>query len=178
MRRPNVICLFRLSSGGSPTHLSIKVVRPELSGWDKFWGKEFRSNSGLYDDQDDKQTLWHELGHALDQVHIKALLGDQKCLVAINADDCYSELNGIAPNIMGRGTGLLPVNAKAWLELIAVLTDFRNSGGAFEHSAQKDSTWSCSCREAFRDFEIGPATSTRPDPGPPQLRRRWENLPA
>jgi hypothetical protein len=120
--RPNVICLFRLYPGGSPTHLSIKAVRPELSGWDKFWGKEFRSNNSLYDDEDNSQTLQHELGHALDQLHIKALLGDQKCLVAINADDCYSEPDGIAPNIMGRGTGLLPVNAKPWLELIAVHT--------------------------------------------------------
>ncbi|MGH9819937.1 MAG: hypothetical protein ACRD43_07180 [Pyrinomonadaceae bacterium] len=113
--RPNVICLFRLKSGGTPNHLAINVVR---TGDEKF-----RSEMRLYDDQDvNHKTLWHELGHALDQLHIKALLGDPKCLVDTNADGCYVEPPGVPPNIQGSGIGLLPQNAKAWHELIAAHT--------------------------------------------------------
>jgi hypothetical protein len=114
--RPNVICLFRLKNGGSPNHLPINVVRTG--------NEDFRSNETTYDDRDVYgKTLWHELGHALDQLHIKALLGDQKCLVDVNSDDCYDTPAGLTPNIQGRGSGLLPQNAKAWLELIALHTD-------------------------------------------------------
>lgn len=113
--RPNVICLFRLNSGGSPNHLPLTVVRAE---------KFYRSNALVYTESDVKnKTVAHELGHALDQLHIKALLGDQKCLIDnINADDCYDTPAGMEPNIMGRGTGLLPLNAKAWKELIGLHT--------------------------------------------------------
>jgi hypothetical protein len=114
--RPNVICLFRLKSGGTPNHLAINVVRTGNT--------DFRSNQTTYDDRDVyATTLWHELGHALDQLHIKALLGDQKCMVDVAADDCYDTPPGSEPNIMGRGKGLLPQNAKAWHELIALHTD-------------------------------------------------------
>lgn len=109
--RPNVICLFRLNSGGEPNHLPLTVVRTGDTN--------FRSSHFTYDDQDVyNKTLWHELGHALDQLHIKALLGDAKCLVDVNHDDCYKEPAGVPPNIQGSGTGLLPVNAKPWQELI------------------------------------------------------------
>jgi len=112
--RPNIICLFRLKAGASPTHLTIRAVRPEISGWDSFWGKSFRSHETLYQEGDvTTKTLWHELGHALDQLHIRALNGDAKCLVDINADRCYD-----GDNIMGRGTKLESVNAKPWRELI------------------------------------------------------------
>jgi hypothetical protein len=112
--RPNVLCLFRLQTG-SPANLTIKVVRPEISGWEAFWGKAFRSNDRLYDQADvGTKTLWHELGHALDQLHIGALRGDKQCLVDINADRCYE-----GDNIMGRdSTKLDNVNAKAWQEMI------------------------------------------------------------
>lgn len=123
--RPNVICLFRLKSGGSPTHLKIDAVRPDISGWSAFWGTNFRSHSRLYDEDDVKsRTLWHELGHALDQLHIQALLGDKQCLVDINADRCYD-----GDNIMGRGAKLEPVNAKPWRELI------------FHHTQVPQSKW-------------------------------------
>jgi hypothetical protein len=115
--RPNVICLFRLKSGGSPNHLPINVVRAE---------GDFRSNKTTYDDGDVKdKTVWHELGHALDQLHIRALLGDAFCSVPanVNEDICYKEPPGVAPNIQGTGTGLLPQNAKAWHELIARHTE-------------------------------------------------------
>jgi hypothetical protein len=118
--RPNVICLFKLGSGGSPTHLPLTVVRADTTFWDDLAGNEFRSNAGLYDDDDvNTETLWHELGHALDQLHIKALLGNKKCMVDINADGCYDTPEGMKPNIMGRGTALHKVNAKPWKELIA-----------------------------------------------------------
>lgn len=115
--RPNVICLFRLGSGGSPSHLKLNVVRGE--GF-------FRSDQNTYDDNDvDDKTVWHELGHSLDQLHIRALLGDPFCKEAanINKNICYKEPEGIAPNIQGTGTGLIPQNAKAWHELIARHTE-------------------------------------------------------
>lgn len=113
--RPNVICLFRLKSGGSPNHLPINVVRGE---------GDFRSSQTTYDDDDvNDSTVHHELGHTLDQLHIRALLGDVFCLNDINNDICYKEPPGVAPNIMGSGTGLIPQNAKAWHELIAKHTE-------------------------------------------------------
>ncbi len=114
--RPNVICLFRLKSGGSPNHLAINVVRKERDT------DFFRSDSGNYANTDvNNRTLWHELGHALDQLHIRALLGDPTCMV--DHDGCYDEPPGVAPNIQGHGTGLIPQNAKAWHELIARHTE-------------------------------------------------------
>ncbi|MEW6130296.1 MAG: hypothetical protein AB1757_24890 [Acidobacteriota bacterium] len=121
--RPNIICLFRLGSGLSPTHLPLTVVRPDPTWWDNLVGNSFRSHSRLYDEEDVKtKTLWHELGHALDQLHIKALMGNQQCLVDINKDDCYDTPSGMDENIMGRGTGLATVNAKPWQELIEAHT--------------------------------------------------------
>lgn len=115
--RPNVLCLFRLKSGGTPNHLPINVVRAE---------EFFRSDQNTYDDGDvNDKTVWHELGHALDQLHIRALLGDAFCSVPanINEDICYKEPKGVPANIQGSGAGLLPQNAKAWHELIARHTE-------------------------------------------------------
>ena len=120
--RPNVICLFRLKSGGSPNHLTVDVVRPEdpTSFWDHYvMRKTFRSSQNTYKEGDAQtETLWHELGHALDQLHIRALKGDAQCMVDINAPRCYD-----GDNIMGRGTELEPINAKPWWELIAEHTE-------------------------------------------------------
>jgi len=119
--RPNVICLFRLKPGGTPTHLSIKVVRPDLSFWDNVLGRSYRSDEFNYKIEDaDTKTLWHELGHALDQDHVMALKGDARCMVDINADRCYE-----GPNIMGRGSQLETINARAWSELIYQHTENR-----------------------------------------------------
>lgn len=120
--RPNVICLFRLSSVGSRVHLPLNVVRAE---------KFFRSDRDTYDDGDvNDKTVWHELGHSLDQLHIKALLGDEFCKkpANVNARYCYKEPDGVAPNIQGTGTGLIPANAKARHELIARHTETAQSG--------------------------------------------------
>lgn len=119
--RPNVICLFRLSSVGSQVHLPLNVVRA-----DGF----FRSDQNTYDDGDvNDKTVWHELGHSLDQLHIRALLGDPFCKepANINKNYCYREPDGVPPNIQGTGTGLIPANAKAWHELIARHTDTAQS---------------------------------------------------
>ncbi|MGD9589749.1 MAG: hypothetical protein AB7Q37_17075 [Pyrinomonadaceae bacterium] len=119
--RPNVICLFRLGSGGSPNHLKLNVVRAE--GF-------FRSDQFTYDDGDvNDKTVWHELGHSLDQLHIRALLGDPFCTTPanINHNICYTEPKGVKPNIQGTGTGLIPQNAKAWHELIAQHTETSQS---------------------------------------------------
>lgn len=111
--RPNVNCLFRLSSVGSTTHLKINVVRSE---------KFFRSDKLTYHENDvNDRTVWHELGHELDQLHIRALMGDASCLV--DHDGCYAEPAGVAPNIQGTGTGLVVQNAKAWHELIGHHTE-------------------------------------------------------
>jgi hypothetical protein len=120
--RPNVICLFRLTPGLSPTHLTIKALRPERSFWDKFLDRSYRSDQFTYKIEDvDTTTLWHELGHALDQpVHILGLQGDPKCMEDDHKNDgrCYD-----SPNIMGHGSQLDPINARVWSELIGYHTD-------------------------------------------------------
>jgi hypothetical protein len=116
--RPNVICLFRLKSGGTPTHLDLSAVRLQPDA------PFFRSSKSLYETRDvyDK-TVNHELGHALDQLHIRALLGDERCVAAdINADPCYETPGFMPSNIMGRGTNLSLVNAKPWRALIEAHT--------------------------------------------------------
>jgi hypothetical protein len=127
--RPNVICLFRLSTG-SPTHAVINVMRPDRSFWQKVFGTEFRSNSGLYDIEDvQTKTVAHELGHLLDQLHIQALLGNANCQLAahINDDICYVTPPNMPSNIMGSGNNLNVVNAKPWLELIELHTGRKRS---------------------------------------------------
>jgi hypothetical protein len=121
--RPNVLCLFRLRAGGKPIHLPLKAVRPDPTIWDKISGTQFRSNNRLYDDADTARTMRHEIGHALDQLHIGALLGDKHCLVHINDKKCYDTPKDQPANIMGRGNALSTVNAKPWLDLIAEHTE-------------------------------------------------------
>jgi len=88
-------------------HAGIRVVRPDPSFWQGVFGTGFRSHSTFNKEGDvQTETLWHELGHALDQLHIKALTGDQKRLVDINADDCYVTPKGMPPNVMGEGNSL------------------------------------------------------------------------
>lgn len=117
--RPNVLCLFRLQTVNnfrreSFTHLPLKVVRiaKDISG-------EFRSSHKIYDTNDSSKTIHHELGHCLNQLHIKALFGEEKCIFDdINAAECYDTPEGMDENIMGRGTALDIVNAKPWMERI------------------------------------------------------------
>lgn len=122
--RPNVLCLFRLQTVNnfrreSFTHLPLKVVRLAKDTSD-----EFRSSFRTYDSNDTDRTFHHELGHCLNQLHIKALLGDEKCIYDdINADECYDTPEGMEENILGRGKALDIVNAKPWLERIQKHTD-------------------------------------------------------
>jgi hypothetical protein len=123
--RPNVICLFRLVPGRSPIHLTIKAVRLEDNK--VFFRSMHQSRRSDVDwihyrlEDVDTATLWHELGHALDQpVHILGLKGDAQCTEDDHVNDrrCYD-----GPNIMGSGTQLDPLNARAWQELVGQHTD-------------------------------------------------------
>lgn len=119
--RPNVICAFDLRPG-RPAHLTLDVVRPEFGLLDSYFAlfgdDAFRDNAALYEEKSvTSKTLWHELGHALGQLHILALKGDARCMVDINADRCYE-----GDNIMGSGNRLEPVNALLWRKLIALHT--------------------------------------------------------
>jgi hypothetical protein len=82
--------------------LRIKVVRLNLSSGSD---DQYRSDSENYAESDVKSTtVWHELGHALRQEHIKTLTGDAQCSVSVLADAvdrCYD-----GPNIMGKGAKL------------------------------------------------------------------------
>ncbi|HMS43725.1 MAG TPA: hypothetical protein PKE69_26080, partial [Pyrinomonadaceae bacterium] len=117
--RPNVLCLFRLRTVNnfrreSFTHLPLKVVRLAKDTSD-----DFRSSFRTYDSNDTDKTFYHELGHCLNQLHIRALLGDESCIYDdINADHCYDTPEGMEENVLGRGTALDVVNAKPWLERI------------------------------------------------------------
>lgn len=126
--RPNVQCRFELISipnesaltsftGSNPgVHLTLDVVRARR----ETYGGAFRSNIWLYDISDvDEFTLWHEIGHAMGQDHIQALLGNGQCIIGdSNATPCYVTPKGVEPNIMGNGKGLLKLNALPWVELI------------------------------------------------------------
>ena len=124
--RPNILCMFALNDGRNPNyfktpvHLTIRAVRAKTVD-------QFRSNGLTYDDNDvDNSVVWHELGHALGQKHIKALFGDKSCMIDINQDVCYDnpfDESKMKANIMGRGTGLHIVNAAPWWERIAEHTD-------------------------------------------------------
>lgn len=88
-------------------------------------------------------TVAHELGHAIGLAHIGVLKSRPQCTFAIalrkngvknvsshlrrgaNAKVCYGEFDslGLAENIMGLGTRFEAVNAKPWLERIAMHTN-------------------------------------------------------
>lgn len=129
--RPNIVCRFELSSipstdlsglGNSKeadVHLTLDVVRPK-EGWFRF----FRSHMLLYEEEDvDENTLYHEIGHALDEDHIQALLGhDNTCDIEDDRQGrsrCYVTPDYIEEeNVMGSGRGLVLANAKPWVQAI------------------------------------------------------------
>ncbi len=134
--RPNILCRFKLIDGididaagdefKRSLHLKIDVVHTE--GSHIFQRRRFfRSHSKLYDVRDaDTITLWHELGHAINEDHVQGLLGDGTCKiddVRGNLDHCYTTPPGMESNIMGKGSGLILENAKPWVELMKFHTN-------------------------------------------------------
>ncbi len=134
--RPNVLCRFELisvpnkndikmwnswshDSDNPGVHLRLDVVKTRGKKYNGTTGS-FRSHSLLYNYDDvDEYTIWHELGHALGQDHIQALLGNGACIMGDgNAGPCYVTPEGMEPNVMGSGKGLLDLNAIPWVELI------------------------------------------------------------
>lgn len=120
--RPNVLCLFRMEPWGAP-HITINVVRIDAAN-DPV---PFRSHIRLMDHLAPwRNTLGHEIGHALGMLHIKTLLGDTQCIAdehrGIYPERCYGETEAEIANIMGGGNTLSAVNAQPWLERIAAHT--------------------------------------------------------
>ncbi len=127
--RPNVLCRFQLHGGpdaeeidpNRKVHLTIDVLKTEGPNIGRTRAA-LRSDRTLYDHRDvDTQTLWHELGHAIGEDHIQALLGDATCKMGDsrgNQDRCYVTPPGNEPNVMGKGKGLMLANAKPWIDLI------------------------------------------------------------
>ncbi len=127
--RPNIICLFRLKQFGAETRRQIDVVRAKTNAANP----KFRSNDSLYNHTDvNNRTVWHELGHALNQLHIqnlaKTATGLTLCVDDVNANACYITPQWMGkPNVMGYGEALHPVNAKPWLEQIQEHTNIPSS---------------------------------------------------
>lgn len=184
--RPNVLCRFELvsvpstedvrsyeifdgeESGGPRVHLPLDVVRADTKTLGDNWGW-FRSNSKLYTISDvDDSTLWHELGHAIDQDHIQGLLGDGKCKIEDpggNAAHCHATPPGIEENIMGSGRGLLLLNAKPWVELIK------------HHTNTPLETWNVSFSTSTQPRKIPGVEPKKPVQMPERPRPPVQNIP-
>lgn len=116
--RPNILCLLELKETDLTymAHLPLTVVRLDSDVY-------FRANSELYNDNLTNSSLWHEMGHALSQLHIQTLagtkIGKTVCVANPEKEECYITPAGMGGvNIMGLshiGSALHPVNARAWL---------------------------------------------------------------
>jgi hypothetical protein len=173
--RPNILCRFELvggpilnpskelvrRNGTAPVHLSVDVIRSERPFVPVRSG--FRSDSGLYDARHvemDKRVLWHELGHAIDQDHIQALVNGQNSCANNSAqngeDHCYVTPPWIREqNIMGKGNGLILENGRTWFQAIS------------EHLASPSFDWIVS-----RDTTRPPRLIRVDDPIPPKKGNR------
>jgi hypothetical protein len=147
VHRPNVLCLFNLDGDGTPVHFPVNVVRAG--------DKSFRSNSGLLDDMDFKSnTIYHELWHSMESLHIQGILGNARCIVDPNLDECYDEKNldpNAEANVAGRGRALKPINAKAWIELIG------------KHTRTAPTRWQASMNTKVPPRRITHAEAAKPD---------------
>ena len=114
VHRPNVICLYNLDGYGVPVQFYVNVVR--------VGDEHFRSNSGLLGDLDVRTgTIYHELWHSMEHLHIQGVMGNYTCITSPNLDECYEEpdVANRFLNVAGRGRALSVINAKPWIELIA-----------------------------------------------------------
>jgi hypothetical protein len=131
--RPNVLCLFRMTSGvKSAQNFNVVRLDPDVTEVMTEDGKKtkrvkypegFRSSEGTLSDGDWRTpVLGHELGHALGQTHIKGLLGDEACLQDPNAKRCYGTTPEELLNIMGIGREITKVNGGPWCQHLAHIT--------------------------------------------------------
>jgi hypothetical protein len=128
--RPNILCLFRMLSGGANAK-TFNVVRINPSVFEdpkfevpnyrttktKAASSGFRSHAELLTDDDlQRPVLGHELGHAINEEHILAMKGDAQCKIDPNLGRCYGLTPEEVRNIMGSGreiaeiTGCDPIN--------------------------------------------------------------------
>ncbi|MBC7898662.1 MAG: hypothetical protein H7070_01295, partial [Saprospiraceae bacterium] len=165
--RPDVLCRFVMVGGvtspyGSSStdidaHLTFDVVRPKKE-WAEMAGfqngrKTFRSNSELLIEDETIRTIWHELGHNLDQDHIQALLGNGSCSTNTKLDsrnECYATPAGMEANVMGNGVGLILANAQPWTDAIA------------EHTSTSPFAWGVSKKIMTPARKIADAPQPKP----------------
>lgn len=117
------------------THLDSRDVNPRDIRYEDDQGAEHTIKNHY--------TVAHEIGHAIGLAHIGVLKARPLCSFAIalraggvknvsshlrrgaNAKVCYGEFDslGLAENIMGLGTRFEEINAKPWLDRIAMHTN-------------------------------------------------------
>ena len=134
--RPNILCLFRMTSGGTNAK-TFNVVRINPSVFEdpkfevpnyrtkktKSASSGFRSHAEMLTDDDlQRPVLGHELGHAINEDHILAMKGDAQCKIDPNLDRCYGLTPEEVRNIMGSGREITEINARPWLDHLQQIT--------------------------------------------------------
>jgi len=134
--RPNILCLFRMISGGANAKtFNVVRINPTVFEDPKFEvpnyrstktkvaSSGFRSHEELLTDSDwQRPVLGHELGHAINEEHILAMKGDPQCKINHNLDRCYGLTPEEVRNIMGSGRELIEINAQPWLDHLEEIT--------------------------------------------------------
>jgi hypothetical protein len=132
--RPNIECRFDIwetDEDHASTVINVVRLGRAKQRSDDPPPNTFRSSSSRYSDIDaHTQVLYHELGHAIGQSHIKGMetitsngsRGDSSCVTAgggdINAPKCYVASDGDRSNVMASGDKLSVLNALSWQKRI------------------------------------------------------------